>query len=230
MTPELQRHLISITIGLTALVLLTGQCRKPRWWLGRRVARAMNIQHSGVTDWGLGHVTIGKDFTILDAGCGGGRTIEKLAAIATKGKVHGIDYSAASVATARSTNAQSIESGRVEIQQASVSRLPFPDGTFDLVTAVETHYYWPNLVEDLREIRRVLKPGCRLAIIAETYKGRRFDVIYRPAMMLLRATYLTPSEHGEALASAGYSDVEVSEERSKGWICAVGRKPATSTG
>src|SRR6516225_7678745 len=105
----------------------------------------MNVRHSGVTDWGLKHLPLEKGSTILDIGCGGGRAIAKMAAVAGDGKVYGIDYSAASVAAARSANAPGIEAGRVDIQQASVSHLSFPDGTFDVVTAVETHYYWPNL-------------------------------------------------------------------------------------
>jgi hypothetical protein len=78
----------------------------------------------------------------------------------------------------------------------------------------------------LREIIRVLKPGGQVLIVAETYKGRRFDSLYRPAMMLLRATYLTPDEHRGLLTSAGFSPVEIFEEPNKGWLCAVGRKPA----
>src|SRR5262249_21321757 len=110
--------------------------------------------------------------------------------------------------------------------QASVSHLPFPDATFDVVTAVETHYYWPDFAGDLREVRRVLKPGGQVAIIAETYKGRRFDLVYRPAMWMLRATYLTAGEHRDVLAAAGYSDIEVVEECANGWICVTGRRPA----
>jgi SAM-dependent methyltransferase len=226
MTTELVAQILKWALVALVVVMMTGQCRKPRWWFGRRMARVMNIQHSGVTDWGLGHVALEKRSTILDVGCGGGRTIAKLASVASKGKVYGIDYSAASVAVARATNADAIAEGRVDVQQGSVSKLPFADDTFDVVSAVETHYYWPNLTDDLREIQRVLKPGGTLLIIAETYKGRRHDILYRPAMMLLRATYLTPDEHRDALTSAGYADVEVSEERSKGWICALGRKPS----
>lgn len=125
---------------------------------------------------------------------------------------------------ARSANACWIAAGRVEIQQASVSHLPFPDGSFDVVTAVETHYYWPNLESDLREILRVLKPGGRLAVIAESYKGRRFDIFYRPVMKLLRANYLSVEEQRKLLSAAGYSDVLVQVDRRKGWICAKGMR------
>ncbi len=48
----------------------------------------------------------------------------------------------------RETNQRAIAEGRVDIDQASVSELPFPDAIFDLVTAVETHYYWPDLAHD----------------------------------------------------------------------------------
>jgi SAM-dependent methyltransferase len=229
-TPELQGKLVTAAITIAAVALVIGQCRRPRWWLGRFIARTMNVQHSGVTDWGLEHVPLEKHFTILDVGCGGGRTIHKLATVASDGMVHGIDYSAASVATARRTNTKWIETGRVEIRQGSVSHLPFADGTFDVVTAVETHYYWPDLVADMREIRRVLKSGGRFVLIAETYKGRRFDALYRPTMKLLRARYLTLSEHRDVLAAAGYAGIEVFEERSKGWMCAVGCAPGRDAG
>jgi ubiquinone/menaquinone biosynthesis C-methylase UbiE len=53
----------------------------------------MNSRHSKVTDWGLSHVSVEKNATVLDVGCGGGRTISKLAAIVTHGKVYGVDFS-----------------------------------------------------------------------------------------------------------------------------------------
>src|SRR5262249_28483244 len=109
------------------------QCQKPRGFAGRLVLRLMNARHSGVTDWGLSHIAIGKQFTILDAGCGGGRTVSKLAALATEGKVYGIDFSSESVAFASRLNHDWIAAGRVEIREASISQLPFPDAIFDLV-------------------------------------------------------------------------------------------------
>ena len=226
MTPEVWRMLLSACVVVAVVLLLKGQCRKPRWWPGRFFIRVMNASHSALTDWGLAHVPLQPHFTLLDVGCGGGRTIDKLATIASAGRIHGIDYSAASVAVARRTNKRWIEAGRVEIRQGSVSQLPFPEGTFDVVSAVETHYYWPDPAADVREILRVLKPGGRLILIAETYRGQRFDALYRPTMKLLRATYLTEDEHRELLSAAGFAEVVVSVEASKGWICVVGRRPA----
>ena len=184
----------------------------------------MNSSHSSVTDWGLKHVRIEQDFTILDVGCGGGRTIQKLAAMALEGMIFGVDYSASSVAASRGKNAQLVKAGRVEVQQASVSELPFPPDKFDLVTAVETQYYWPDLVKDMQEILRVLKPGGTLIVIAESYKGAKFDMVQRPVMKLLRSTILSLAEQRELFVKAGYTDVQTYEDPRKGWMCATGKK------
>jgi 2-polyprenyl-3-methyl-5-hydroxy-6-metoxy-1,4-benzoquinol methylase len=80
------------------------QCQKPTGWLGRFVLWRMNLSHSRLTDWGMGHVSVGKGDTILDVGCGGGKTVSKLAAIAAEGNVYGLDYSEESVAASRRTN------------------------------------------------------------------------------------------------------------------------------
>lgn len=181
----------------------------------------MNASHAPVTEWGLRHVSVGQDAAILDVGCGGGRTIDLLAS-RTRGKVYGVDYSKVSVAMASELNERAIAEGRVDIRHASVSQLPFPDATFDLVTAVETHYYWPDLPRDVREVMRVLRPGGKFVIIAEAYRGRRNDWLYRPTMTLvLRAAYLTLDGHRELLVNAGYADVQVVENRLQGWVCAI---------
>jgi ubiquinone/menaquinone biosynthesis C-methylase UbiE len=176
---------------------------------------------------GLEHISIENHHTILDVGCGGGRTVSKLAAIATQGKVYGIDYSDESVAATKRTNAQWIDLGRVEIRHGSVSQLPFPDGVFDLVTAVETHFWWPNLPGDMREVFRVLKPGGTLVFIAEIYKGANTMAAKLAEKYASRTglTLLSVDEHRELFTNAGCSDVQVIEQRDKGWICGVGRKP-----
>jgi ubiquinone/menaquinone biosynthesis C-methylase UbiE len=147
--------------------------------------------------------------------------------MATQGKVYGIDHSTESVAMAMRTNQQWIDIARVEVREASVSQLPFSDDAFDVVTAVETHFWWPALPTDMREALRVLKPGGRLIIIAEVYKGAKTfsaKAVERYSQKSGMAL-LSVEEHRELFKHAGYSDVLITTNLSKGWICCIGSKP-----
>jgi len=221
--------LFGYIVGLAVAYYVLLQARKPDKWFGRMFAKAMNKGHQRMSDWALGHVRIENRFQILDVGCGGGRTIEKLASIAAGGVVYGIDYAEGSIIVSRNHNADLIKVGRVVIEKASVSQLPFPTDTFDLVTAIETQYYWPDLERDMREILRVLRPAGKLVIIAEMYKGGKYDWLKWPVMWLLRSSHLSVSDHRELFASAGYVGVQVFEESDQGWICAMATKPTNGS-
>jgi len=209
-----------------AISKLLDQCRKPTGWFGRLLLRDFNRHHSKVTDWGLRHIAIEQHDTLLDVGCGGGRTVHKLAGIATAGKVYGIDFSEESVNVSRRTNQRWITLGRVEILHASVSGLPFSDHLFDLVSAVETHFFWPDLVADMQEVLRVLKPRGKLIIIAEAYKGGKHDKVLQKLAGLMNMALLSVNEYRELFSRAGYSEVQIFEDYDKGWICGIGKKPA----
>jgi len=209
---------------MSFLSKLIKQCRKPTGWLGEMTAYQMNSGHSMMTWWGLCHLSIKKDNVILDVGCGGGRTVNRLAQIAVEGKVYGIDFSESSVKVSEKTNRDLIKAGRVEIRQGAVSDLPFSDDTFDLVTAVETYYFWPDLNSDLQEVRRVLKPGGRLLIVVEAYKGSKYEERNLKWVEAGNMAYHSLQEIKDLLTNADYTDVEVFEEYEKGWSCAIGKK------
>jgi len=216
--------MLRLAILFAAAIYLMMQVRRPSKWLGRPFVWLMNTSHSRLTDWGLQHTQIDKNFTILDVGCGGGRTIQKLAIHAPAGKIYGVDYAEGSVAMSRQKNADSIQAGRVKIKQASVSQLPFADNKFDLATAIETQYYWPDLPNDMQEILRVLKPGGTLLVIAEVYRNGAGNNVLGPVMKLLGSHNLSADEQRALFAQAGYADVQIFEHK-KGWLCASGRKP-----
>ena len=117
----------------------------------------------------------------------------------------------------------------MEIREGSVSELPFAADTFDLVTAVETHFWWPDLPAGMREIQRVLKPGGTLAIIAEIYKGAETKTAKLAEKHISRIgmKFLSADEHRGLFADTGYSDVRIVTESGKGWICGIGKKLST---
>jgi hypothetical protein len=84
----------------------------------------------------------------------------------------------------------------------------------------------------MREILRVLKPGGKLILIAEIYKGANTWAAKMAEKYASRTsmTLLSVEEHRELFANAGYSDIEVVEGHGKGWICGIGRKPSAPNG
>ena len=133
--------------------------RKPVGVSGKIMVAMMNFGHSAMAAWGLHFLQPAPDAMVLDCGCGGGANIKTLLKLCPKGKVQGIDYSAVSVEKARKVNAGAIAAGQCTVQQASVAELPFEAEQFDVVTAFETVYFWPELAQNFREVYRVLKPG-----------------------------------------------------------------------
>ena len=127
----------------------------------------MNLCHAPLTNWGLSLLDIQEGRTMLDIGCGGGATLRRLLKRSKGGMVYGIDISEESVAKARKVNAAVLDK-QVFVTQGSAEKLPYEDWKFDLVTAVETIYFWPNLPQCLQEVRRVLKPGGHLSIVELT--------------------------------------------------------------
>ncbi|MDY6866216.1 MAG: class I SAM-dependent methyltransferase [Halobacteriota archaeon] len=199
------------------------QARKPTGVFGRLMARGMNYGHK-VAGWGLNHLSIHQDYIVLDVGCGGGKTINTMAKIATEGKVYGIDYSEDSVAVANKINKKFTKSGKVEILHASVESIPFPNNFFDLVTAVESYYFWPDLIEDLKEIYRVLKPRGCVALINECYIHEKFEKRNANWAKLGNFEYHSPEEFREFLRNAGYSSIKIHTLEDKNWITAIGTK------
>ena len=136
----------------------------------------MNISHASLVEWGSSHIKLRKDMIILDVGCGGGANINRFAQFATDGRVFGIDYSPTSVKVSKEVNKKYIEEGIVEIRESSVSYLPFEDNTFDVVSGFEAYYFWPDLINDLKEIRRVLKINGVLLLVNEGYKCENKEI------------------------------------------------------
>lgn len=204
-----------------------GQCPRPFGLLGEYITFRMNRSHFALTTWGLSHLVVAPGQAVLDVGCGGGRTVARLAGmVAPGGTVLGVDISEKCVAVSTRYNKAAVKAGRVTIRKGSVACLPCREDSLDLVTAVETHYFWPDLEAGLAEIRRALKPGGRFLLVGEVYRCDKFEARNRKWLEMVAMPYHSAGELRALLETAGFDPVAVYEETDHGWICCQADKPA----
>ena len=202
--------------------------RKPEGMLGRMMVNGMNGgSHARLAEWGLDGIDIQPDARVLEIGCGGGANIARLLQRCPKGMVQGIDYSAVSVAKSRKVNAQAINQGRCAVQQNNVTDLiadttSFADGSYSLVTAFETVYFWPNIDECFRAVRRVLRDGGQFLIVNEA-DGTGDDSAKWEHLVGDMHTY-TEAELHKLLTNAGFSNIVISHDTQRGWLKAIAVK------
>jgi ubiquinone/menaquinone biosynthesis C-methylase UbiE len=189
---------------------LVEQCKEPKGLLGIAMIRIMNIMDVGLTKWALGQINYTQR-KILDIGCGGGKTVHMLSKRYPKAKIYGIDYSGAAVKTTIKKNKQKVNEGNIIISQASVSSIPFPDDFFNCITAIRTHYFWPDLMQDMKEVFRVLNKDGQFLILAEVYK-----INYHMKQ------YNTNASLKQLLKDTGFKSVEISEKNQ--CICVITQK------
>lgn len=200
------------------------QAIKPTGRTGRLIGKSMNMFHYKLHCWGLSHISIKPGNIVLDIGCGGGNVVKNMAHKVMDGKVYGVDYSEEMVRLSQKVNKEFVEKGKVEIKQGSVSALPFDDDMFDFITAFETTYFWPDFINDLKEIKRALKPGGTLLIANEVYTHEEFEKRNRFINNLVEMQLHTPEEYHSLLTDAEYSDVSVVDVSEKNWVAVIARK------
>ncbi len=121
------------------------------WWFATRTW--------AIEKW-LGQLPKHSNLEILDVGCGAGNMIHHLGQY---GHVRGIEVDARPVKIAQSRG--------YDVRQADATRgMPFDDGTFDLVTALDVIEHVDDDGAILREARRVLKSGGHLLVTTPAFQ------------------------------------------------------------
>ena len=200
----------------------------PRGEEGVRTLEEMNEHHRPLTEWALSFLPEVTVDSILDVGCGGGMMISILAKKYPKAMIVGMDISETSVRYAREYNRELIENKRCMIEQASVSRIPCDDCTFDLVVSCESYFFWPDLVRDMEEACRVVSLGGRIAIISEAYPHPDFEERNKKCEEMCGAKFRS-NEYMKALIGSFGFDVEVRTVEENNWVVFIGRKTSVSS-
>ena len=185
-----------MSIGSDTLMRMFGRPRGLLGRLGGVILARVNRRHAA---WVVGLLDVRQQDSVLEIGIGPGVAIEMLAARARR--VAGIDPSPEMLRQATQRNATRISERRVELRQASADHLPFVDGSFNKVLAINSMQLWPDALAGLLEISRVIRHGGQLALAfthvfraitrgrTRAHRGRRIQRLpsHRHGKSVLRA-------------------------------------------
>jgi len=152
-----------------ARMAVVSQFMRPRGFWGWLAGWEMALRPSNRKRncWAVGLLEVGPSDRILEIGFGPGLAIRELSRRATRGYVCGIDHSAEMVRQARKRNARAVRAGLVDLRLGSAEGLPRFDQPFDKVLAVNSLGMWHDPDARLKELRRVMAPGGRIAIVSQ---------------------------------------------------------------
>lgn len=194
--------------------------RKPKGILGKAMIVRMNRHHTPLVSWALSHFPNDDINTILDIGCGGGKNALELLKLYKNAHLTAVDYSKVSVNNSRKMLRCEIKNNRCEVLEQDVMNLTLEKDNFDLITAFETVYFWPDLEISFKNVLDCLKRGGKFIITheADGITHNQWDGV------LDGLTIYTADELKEKLLSVGFSSVESFHHENNPWIVVIGTK------
>jgi len=202
--------------------LFYSNTRKPKGFLGNIMINKMNIGHAKLSDWGISHLKNIEPSEIADFGCGGGITLAKLIKLFPKANATGFDYSDVSIKEAKKVNSKEISKGICSIVQGDVSKAPFENNKFDLITAFETIYFWPGPLISFKEVYRTLKPGGIFMIVNEFDGISEREKKYEKLIDGLKL--YSNQELMNYLKQVGFTGIILFHDEQKHWVTVIAKK------
>ena len=132
-------------------------------------------------------------------------------------QVVGVNVTRSQVEEARRRVAARGMCDRIDLRLASATRLPFEDGCFDKVIALESAFHFPTREDFFREALRVLRPGGRLVtldIVPQPdqkfgLRGRLLNALCYHFWQICNANVYDRNEYAKRLGRSGFEQVEI---------------------
>lgn len=134
---------------------IASQCGNPRGAVGKIMTWAMNRANGFMYNGIVKNLNLSKKTKVLDIGFGNGY-LESLIYKKAKCSVYGIDISEDMLKSASERNRQGIQNGDIHLSVGDCCDLEFDDNSFDIVTTMNTIYFWNDTIQGMQEIYRVL--------------------------------------------------------------------------
>jgi SAM-dependent methyltransferase len=133
---------------------------------GRLMGHVMELINEAPNREAIASLAIEPHDTVLELGFGPGRALETLVAMARSSQVYGVDLSEEMLASAFRRNKRAVASGRLLLFHGRIDSLPLEPGSIDKILAVNVVYFFDPSGRELRDARRLLKPGGKMVIYA----------------------------------------------------------------
>ncbi len=104
-------------------------------------------------------------YRLLDVGCGTGTLLSCLAADPHAEQLVGLDFAPEMARRAAAKFTCNGQAGKLSVVCGDAERLPFADGSFDVLTCCNSFHHYPNQVQAVREFARVLRPGGLVVLV-----------------------------------------------------------------
>lgn len=138
------------------------QSGHPSGVIGRFFGRVMVKDTAAANDRAIELLGLAGSSTVLDVGCGQGRTIAAL--VHAGHRVIGVDPSSTMVNQARARNRRACRTGDVEVLLGDGRLLPLADDVVDHALTAHTVYFMSDPDATFTEVARVLRPGGRFVV------------------------------------------------------------------